>query len=182
MRFLFSSIITFSLFSCSEPAKNNSVDSVPLPAPEKIDTVLDFGPIPFDTVKTTHLQIGNSGLFIDLPVTHKIEEQPGELGGDFEVYYFTPIDTSIYHGEGGIYFGPKPDEHPPTTDYTKHLVSGNFLGVKTNWVEYKTAAYMQTETFIENAPGQKIHVWFYANNTEEMAKLLKMIKSIKREK
>lgn len=167
------------LISCKETPKTITTDSVISVPTEIIDTVFNNGIVDNDTVHvpTQHLQIGTSGLFIDLPITHKLEEQKGT---DFLVYYFTPVDTTIYHGEGGIYFGPKPDMHPPHTAYTQKTITGKFLEQTTKWTEYTTNEYMQTETFIDNGDGQKIHVWFYANNPIEMARLLKMVKTIAR--
>jgi len=159
MRFLFSFPILFLINSCNDTPKKVATDSVPTQQVEVIDTIFNNGIVANDSipVPTKHLQIGSTGFFIDLPITHKIEEQRGT---DFMVYYFSPVDTSIYHGEGGIYFGPKPDKHPPRTDYTQKTVLGNFLGVQTQWTEYTTATYMQTETFIDNGTDQKFMFGF----------------------
>ncbi len=169
-------ILSF-LFSCNESQKKVVVDSTASTQKTTVDTLFDYSLLSTDTVPTKHLKIGNTGLSIDLPITHKIDEQPGN---GFMVYYFTPVDTTVYHGEGGIYLGPKPDEHPPTTNYSKKIIPGTLLGVKTNWIEYTTADYTQTETFIDIGDGQKIHVWYYATNLTEMAKLLKMIRTLSR--
>jgi hypothetical protein len=180
---LFFALPLLLFYSCNDtPQKVVAADSTITIPTQIIDTIFNNGFVLIDPnpAPTKHLPIGNTGLFIDLPVTHRIEQQKVHPEDNFSVYYFTPIDTSVYHGEAGMYFGPKPEMRPPNTSYTTKTIAGTFLGVKTNWTEYTTQEYMQTETFIENGGDQKIHIWFYANNPEEMARLLKMVRTITR--
>lgn len=113
---------------------------------------------------------------IKLPEGYKIDPQPG---ADNNVYYFTPIDTTVKRGEAGIYFGARPDDSAPSTEYSKSETQGVFLGQTVTWIEYTTDAYTQRETFLETGPDQKIHCWCYSDNSQDLELLFAMIKTIK---
>jgi hypothetical protein len=113
---------------------------------------------------------------IKLPEGYKIDPQPG---ADNSVYYFTPIDTAVKRGEAGIYFGARPDDSAPSTEYSKSESPGVFLGQSVTWIEYTTDAYTQRETFLEAGPEQKIHCWCYADNPKDLELLFAMIKTIR---
>lgn len=112
---------------------------------------------------------------IKLPVGYKIDPQPG---ADNNVYYFTPIDTTVKRGEAGIYFGARPDDSAPSTGYTKNEMPGIFLGQSVTWVEYTTDAYTQRETFLQTGPEMRIHCWCYSDNPKDLEMLFEMVKSI----
>lgn len=150
-------------FSCATPVKNQEEKT-----PEQ-------KAIP--AVESKRVPIDSSGFSIELPSSMKITNQKG---GDFMVYYFTPIDTSSSKGEGGIYLGPKPDEHPPTTEYTKTEMLGVFLGQSVQWTVYTTSKYTQREVFVDAGNGQKIHAWCYADNSVELENLFRMMNSIQK--
>jgi hypothetical protein len=113
---------------------------------------------------------------IKLPLGYKIDPQPG---ADNNVYYFTPIDTTVKRGEAGIYFGARPDDSSPSTEYSKSETQGVFLGQSVTWIEYTTNTYTQRETFLETGPDQKIHCWCYADNPQDLDLLFAMIKTIR---
>jgi predicted small lipoprotein YifL len=112
---------------------------------------------------------------IKLPEGYKIDPQPG---ADNNVYYFTPIDTTIKRGEAGIYFGARPDDSAPSTEFTKNEMPGIFLGQSVTWVEYTTDAYTQRETFLQTGPEMRIHCWCYSDNPKDLEMLFEMVKSI----
>jgi hypothetical protein len=159
--FVFAFAIVCILNSCSTPPSNSQEKtSIQTPA-----------------VSAKRVPIDTSGFSIELPSSMKIGSQQGP---DFMVYYFTPIDTSIQKGEAGIYFGPKPDVHPPTTEYSQTEILAPFLGQTEKWTQYVTSKYTQREVFIENGEGQKIHAWCYSDNPAELENLFTMMKSIQR--
>jgi hypothetical protein len=157
---IFSAVLSGLFFACASPPASHEQKTV------EQKTVVPAKRVPIDS----------SGFTIELPATMKITNQKG---GDFMVYYFTPIDTSVLKGEAGIYFGPKPDMHPPTTEYSQTEIMAPFLGQTEKWTQYVTQKYTQREVFIPNED-QKIHVWCYADNSEEMESLFKMVQSISR--
>lgn len=112
---------------------------------------------------------------IKLPDGYKVDPQPG---ADNNVYYFTPIDTTVKLGEAGIYFGTRPDDSAPSTGYTKNEMPGIFLGQSVTWVEYTTDAYTQRETFLQTGPEMRIHCWCYSDNPKDLEMLFEMVKSI----
>ena len=153
----------FLLISCAdEPVQNTNV-------------VAPSASHPSANVTTSRTAIGNSGYFIDLPSTHKIDSQPGI---DFKVYYFTPFDTTLNRGEAGIYFGTHPDEAPPSREYTKKEFSQVWLGQTVKWNEYTTNAYTQRETFVNMADSSMIHCWCYSDNNSDLEKLFLMVNTI----
>jgi hypothetical protein len=126
--------------------------------------------------------VGSSGLSVNLPPTHRIQEQQGT---DFLVYYFAPVDSISNQGEGGIYLGLNPDVSPPSIEYTVRQFNDSLFGKDSlngkavTWTEYTTAKYTQRETFIDDGTTRKIHVWCYANNQPELEQLFHLVKSIR---
>lgn len=117
----------------------------------------------------------HSNYTIKLPEGYKIDPQPG---ADNSVYYFTPKDTTVKRGEAGIYFGARPDDSAPSTEYTKNEMPGIFLGQAVTWVEYTTDAYTQRETFLQTGTEMRIHCWCYSDNPKDLEMLFEMVKSI----
>ncbi len=120
--------------------------------------------------------IGTSGHSIELITGFMIEKQES---ASFEVYYFKPTDTTKTETEAGIYFGPRPDTSAPSTEYTKKIIPGTFMGNSVNWTEYVTSKYTQREVFVDATPDKKIHCWCYSNDPAVLEKLWEMVKTIK---
>ncbi|GAB4134729.1 MAG: hypothetical protein Fur0041_08280 [Bacteroidia bacterium] len=144
-----------------------------------------------DKSGTTPIQSGNAAVAPKqrIPIDtsgYSIELEDGLLINDesqpgFNVYYFTPQDTTKIKGEAGIYFGPNPDMSAPSKEHTKRTFIDMFMDKPAEWTEYSTSTYTQRETFLQEDNGNKIHCWCYSNNSQTLEMLFKMIKTIRRD-
>ena len=96
----------------------------------------------------------------------------------FGTYYFKPTVPNENESEAGFYLGPNPDTSSPIQEHTKRTYTDWFLGDTATWTEYVTAKFTQREVFLEKSPEQKMHVFFYTRNPDDLRKLEEMIKTI----
>jgi hypothetical protein len=161
-------LFTLLLLSCSEPVSN----------PEKKDSTASIS-TEKKTLADAQTILGNTGLSVQLRSDYLVETQT-DSSDSYSVFYLKAIDSTHFKGEAGIYIGNRPNERPPSREYTQSELPGIILGQAVTWIEYKTEKYTQRETFTEIAPGQFLHAWCYANNTKELEGLFEMIGTLNR--
>ncbi len=155
----------FLLISCRESPK-------PIEKTENVS-------IPSSFEKGISTNIGETGFTIDLPQTHKIEERKGP---DFAVYYITPIDTNLYKGGAGIYFGANPDEHGPESAVSRNVFADSALNKNATVTTYITPTYTWIETLVNESDSSKIQFWYFANDSRELGFLGNVMKTLDRVK
>ncbi|MFK7812398.1 MAG: hypothetical protein AB8B59_07880 [Maribacter sp.] len=161
-------ILLFSLFllSCNyaPPTKSDSVEKNDSFKKELIET-----------------RLGKSNLYVSLPKNYKIEEN---IGSDFEVYYFTPIDTNkVQSLSGGLYLGNHPSEFEPSNDSCKtDFMTNQVFSKQRKWKIYDCKGEFLLQTIINNKRGedwnQKIHIFGNTKSKEDLNNLVDIYSSL----
>lgn len=110
----------------------------------------------------TRTEIGNSGLYIDLPSTHAIEEIKGD---SFVIYSIISIDTKYNKGKAGVY----------------HELHVNPGVPDTAWSLFK-AGYNGGERILPRKDGRQVYIWSATDHPVEAFNLGKVMTSISEEK
>jgi len=119
-------------------------------------------------------KLGKSDFYASLPKNYKFDELQGE---DFNVFYFTNIDTTIISFSEGFYFGNHPSEIKISKDSCKTgIMQGEVFNKKRKWRIYNCNNTRLIETIINNKYSsewdKRIHIFGESKNKKDLNKLI----------